>query len=197
MKAIMAEVPSTFTLKTGDSAPAFTLPDPSGKNYSLSDVQGSKGTLVAFVCNHCPFVVHLATQLGDLAREFEGQGINTVAISSNDVENYPQDAPDKMAVFAQESGWDFPYLYDESQEVAHAYSAACTPDFFLFNAEGKLFYAGQFDNSRPRNDESITGDDLRGAMNALLCEGAPVIEAKPATGCNIKWKPGNEPAYFG
>ena len=193
----MAEVPSTFTLKTGDSAPAFTLPDPAGNQHNLTDILGENGTLVAFVCNHCPFVVHLATQLGDLAREYARQGINTVAISSNDVENYPQDSPEKMAIFAQESGWEFPYLYDESQDVAHAYSAACTPDFFLFNGDGKLFYAGQFDNSRPRNNEAIDGSDLRAAMNALLCEGAPVIEAKPATGCNIKWKPGNEPAYFG
>lgn len=192
----MAEVPSTFVLKPGDLAPDFTLPNGSGKLVSLSDQLGEKGTLVAFVCNHCPFVVHLAKELGELAGDVSHLGVNTVAISSNDVQNYPQDSPEKMILFAQQNGWEFPYLYDESQSVAHSYSAACTPDFFLLDGEGKLFYAGQFDPSRPNNSVEVDGSDLRAAVAALVAgEAAP--NAMPATGCNIKWKAGNEPAYFG
>lgn len=193
----MAEVPSTFTLQAGDKAPDFTLPDGSGKEFSLAELLGKKGTLVMFGCNHCPFVIHLAKQVGEMASEMKGWGMNTVVISSNDVENYPQDAPAKMVEFAQEYGWDFPYLYDESQEVAHAYHAACTPDFFLLDADGCLFYAGQYDDSRPKNDLPIDGRDLKLAIRQLIEDGAPILETKPATGCNIKWKLGNEPSYFG
>lgn len=193
----MAEVPSTFTLKAGDKAPEFSLPDGSGQEFTLSQVLGKKGTLVMFACNHCPFVIHLAKQVGEMAAEMKGWGVNVVAISSNDVENYPQDGPEKMVEFAKEYGWDFPYLYDESQEVAHAYSAACTPDFFLLDKEGCVFYAGQYDDSRPKNDLPIDGRDLKLAIRQLLEDGAPILETKPATGCNIKWKAGNEPAYFG
>ena len=193
----MSEVKSTFRLATGDAAPAFTLPDPSGAGHSLDDLAGANGTLVVFACNHCPFVVHLASQIGEFAKEIGGKGVATVAISSNDVENYPADSPEKMAEFAQASGWDFPYLYDESQEVAKAYSAACTPDFFLFDRGRKLYYAGQFDNSRPKNDAAITGADLRAAVEALLAGEAPTENPFPSSGCNIKWKAGNEPPYFG
>lgn len=189
----MAETPSTFMLKPGAAAPAFTLPDPSGQPHRLEEVSGPKGTLIFFACNHCPYVVMLAKLVGRLAGEWKERGIETVAISSNDVENYPQDAPDKMAVFAREHGWDFPYLYDESQEVARAYGAACTPDFFLFDGEGELFYAGQFDDSRPRNGRTSDGADLRAAIDALLSGQAPPVDPRPSTGCNIKWKPGQEP----
>ena len=194
----MALTPSTFILSVGSQAPDFTLPDPkSGASVSLADVSGANGTLVVFACNHCPYVVHLATQLGELATEIAGKAVSTVAISANDVANYPQDSPEKMVQFAEESGWNFPYLYDESQEVARNYSAACTPDFFLFNADGQLYYAGQFDASRPGSDSEITGDDLRDAVDQML-SGEPYADMMvPATGCNIKWKAGNEPSYFG
>jgi peroxiredoxin len=193
----MAEVGSTFTMTAGEKAPDFTLPNGAGLEFSLSASLGKKGTLVMFVCNHCPFVVHLAKQVGAMAAEMQGWGIKTIAISSNDVENYPQDGPEKMLEFAQESGWNFPYLYDESQEVAKSYHAACTPDFFLLDSDGCLFYAGQYDDSRPGNNELIDGRDLKLAIRQLLEDGTPIRDTKPATGCNVKWKPGNEPDYFG
>ncbi|MFC5049970.1 thioredoxin family protein [Rubritalea spongiae] len=193
----MAEVPSTFTLQAGEKAPDFTLTDGCGREYALADVLGEKGTLVIFACNHCPFVIHLAKEVGEMAAEMKAWGVNTVAISSNDVENYPQDAPEMMAEFAKEYGWDFPYLYDESQQVAHDYHAACTPDFFLLDKEGCLFYAGQFDDSRPKNNLPVDGRDLKLAIRQLIEGGTPILDTKPATGCNIKWKPGNEPSYYG
>jgi peroxiredoxin len=192
----MAETPSTFLLGPGDPAPAFELPDPAGERHALSDLLGPRGLLVVFACNHCPYVVHLADRLGELAREWTAAGLASVAISSNDVGNHPQDGPELMAEFAARHGWDFPYLYDETQEVAKAYGAACTPDFFLFDAEGRLFYAGQFDDSRPKNGQAADGRDLAAAVGALLA-GAPAPAARPSTGCNIKWKPGNAPPYFG
>ncbi len=193
----MALVPSTFILSAGAQAPDFSLPEPkSGKQVSLAEVRGEKGTLVVFACNHCPYVVHLAKEMGEFGKEISAQGLGVVAISSNDVENYPQDGPEKMVDFAAESGWDFPYLYDETQEVAHAYKAACTPDFFLFDAEGKLYYAGQFDDSRPGSG-SASGDDLRDAVAKLLAGEDYSESMKPATGCNIKWKSNNAPDYFG
>jgi len=195
----MAEVPSTFILEKGERAPNFSLPfpkNPGGGNVSFDDVRGEEGTLVAFVCNHCPFVVHLAKELGELASEIALKGVSSVAIASNDIEKYPQDGPEKMIEFAEESGWGFPYLFDETQEVAHAYKAACTPDFFLFDGEGCLFYAGQFDFSRPGNG-TPTGDDLRAAVEGLVLGKEAPTDVYPATGCNIKWKPGNEPSYFG
>ena len=165
--------------------------------HSLDRLLGKKGTLVMFACNHCPFVIHLAKEMADFAEEIGATGVNTVAISSNDVENYPQDSPEKMAEFAKQYGWDFPYLYDESQDVALAYGAACTPDFFLFDADLRLFYAGQFDDSRPKNGKPAKGTDLAAAVNALLDDAGSAPPAMPSTGCNIKWKPGNEPPYFG
>ena len=193
----MAEVPSTFRLKPGNAVPSFSLPDWRGESYSLESLRGEHGTLVVFACNHCPFVVHLAGALGRLAEEFAARGIETVAIMSNDVENYPADAPDKMGEFASEYAWHFPYLYDESQEVAKAWGAACTPDFFLLDSAGHLFYAGQFDASRPKNEQPVTGEDLRAAAKALLEGGGSPTDPYPSTGCNIKWRPGNEPPYFG
>lgn len=193
----MAETPSTFILRPGDEAPAFHLPDPSGTLHGHADLAGTRGLLVVFACNHCPYVVHLADRLGELAKIWEADGIGTVAISSNDVGNYPQDSPELMADFARQHDWGFPYLYDESQEVAQAYGAACTPDFFLFDADLRLFYAGQFDDSRPRNGKEADGADLSAAIEALLDGAGAAPAAMPSTGCNIKWKPGNEPPYFG
>lgn len=193
----MSETLSTFSLKPGDAAPDFKLPTPDGSVHDLAGVSGPKGLLVAFVCNHCPYVVHLAGLLGELGRELDSQGVGVVAISSNDIENYPQDRPELMAEFAREQGWDFPYLFDESQEVAKAYGAACTPDFFLFDGNLRLFYAGQIDDTRPRSGEEPDGSDLKAAIAAMFDGRAPIEDPRPSSGCNIKWKPGNEPAYFG
>ena len=193
----MAETPSTFFLKPGDEAPSFELPDGTGKMHRLSEVSGEAGTLVVFACNHCPYVVHLGRELGEFAREVAGKGVATVAISSNDVQNYPADAPAKMVEVAREWGWDFPYLYDETQDVAKAYGAACTPDFLLFDGQGRLYYAGQFDETRPRSGVAATGHDMREAVDGMLGGEAPAASPAPSTGCNIKWKPGSEPAYYG
>lgn len=192
----MAEVLSTFSLRPGDVAPSFSLPDADGKVHSLDGFRGGSGLLVAFVCNHCPFVVHLAAALGDFAREIAADRVATVAISSNDIEKYPADAPEKMKVFAEEWRWEFPYLYDATQEAAKAYGAACTPDFFLFDHELRLYYAGQFDASRPRNGSVPTGEDLRAAVKGMLAGEEPPARPYPSSGCNIKWKSGNEPPYF-
>ncbi len=193
----MAEVPSTFFLKPGSPAPDFSLPDPDGRSHSLAGLlEGKKGLLVAFVCNHCPFVIHLAEAFGSFADRVAADGIATVAINANDTARYPADAPEKMAAFARASGWDFPYLYDESQEVALAYAAACTPDFYLFDGAGRLAYAGQFDDSRPGKGESPTGSDLATAVGDLLSGKGTQEPWYPSSGCNIKWKPGNEPDYF-
>ena len=191
----MALAFSTHELRVGDNAPPFELPDAWGKRHSLRDVAGKEGTLVVFACNHCPFVIHLAKELGELAREISVKGVNTVVINSNDLVNFPQDGPLPMRDFAQEYGWDFPYLIDESQTVAKSYGAACTPDFFLFNAEGHLSYAGQFDGARPGSGENATGDDLRDAAGVMLAGKAPK-KGVPSSGCSIKWKPGNEPRWF-
>ena len=192
----MAEVESTFRLEPGDPAAEFSLSDPRGGEYSFEDVAGDKGTILFFACNHCPYVVHLAKQVGELAEDYVDEGVNTVAIMSNDVENYPADAPNLMGEFADENGWDFPYLYDETQEVALAYSAACTPDFFVFDQDGYLFYAGQFDSSRPGSEDPPSGDDIREALDTLLAGQDLGADPHPAAGCNIKWKAGNEPDYF-
>ncbi len=192
----MSLVLSTFTLELGQRAPQFSLSDSNGISHGLDGIKGTKGTLIAFVCNHCPFVVHLAKQMADVAQQYQPLGINTVAINSNDVANYPQDSPEKMLEFAVKYGWNFPYLYDETQLVAHAYSAACTPDFFLLDGDGSIYYAGQFDDSRPNNKLVIDGIDLKNAMDRILAGKSPKETLIPATGCNIKWKAGNEPSYF-
>ena len=192
----MAEVRSTFSLRRGDSAPGFQLPAADGTVHDLHAVRGLEGLLVVFACNHCPYVIHLAPQLGSLAAEIEAEGVNTVAISSNDIEKYPADAPEHIATFAAEHGWNFPYLFDESQEVAKAYGAACTPDFFLFDRELRLYYAGQFDDSRPKSGQPATGDDLRAAAKSMLAGEEAPARPFPSSGCNIKWKPGSEPPYF-
>ncbi len=192
----MSEVLSTFRLHPGDPAPGFSLPDADGKSVSYNDVAGAKGLLVVFACNHCPFVIHLADVLGEMARQLAGQGIHTVAINPNDTARYPQDGADHMKPFAAAHRWDFPYLIDESQEVAKAYGAACTPDFFLFDGGGKLFYAGQFDDSRPRGGLAPHGGDLREAVRRMLEGEQPLARPYPSSGCNIKWKPGNQPPWW-
>ena len=192
----MSEVLSTFRLQLGVKAPEFQLPDAEGKVWSRESASGPRGLLVVFACNHCPFVVHLADALGSLSREIKELGVNTVAINSNDIEKYPQDGPDLMPGFAASHQWDFPYLLDSSQEVAKAYGAACTPDFFLFDAEGALFYAGQFDDTRPRSGLHAHGGDLREAVRRMLEREEPLARPYPSSGCNIKWKPGNQPAWW-
>jgi len=191
----MVRTPSTM-LPLGTRAPDFALPNVDGRTVTLADAAGPRGTLVMFICNHCPFVKHVADQLAALGREYLPRGIGVVAISSNDVSSHPADSPEQMVHEAEDRGYVFPYLYDETQEVAHAYHAACTPDFFLFDGDRKLAYRGQLDSSRPGNDVPVTGADLRAAIDAILA-GRPVpAEQRPSLGCNIKWKPGNEPAYF-
>mgnify|MGYP000005585344 CR=1 FL=1 len=192
----MAEVQSTFNLKLGEIAPEFNLNDGAGNEHTLSKIKGHQGTLVIFACNHCPFVLHLGDAISELAKEIQPQGINTVAINSNDIENYPADSPDKMLEFANEYDWDFPYLYDPTQEVAKSYSAACTPDFYLLDADNKLVYLGQFDESRPNNGKPVNGTDIKAAIHALLSGKSPLDNQLPSSGCNIKWKPGQKPSYF-
>ena len=191
----MAETPSTM-LPLGTRAPDFRLPDPRGEIVSRSDFAAAPGLLVMFICNHCPFVKHIRTDLARFAAEYMERGLAVVAISSNDVASYPDDGPAKMAEEAARFGYRFPYLYDETQDVAKAYRAACTPDFFLFDRDRKLVYRGQFDASRPGNGIPVTGADLRAASDAVLT-GQPVpAEQRPSIGCNIKWKSGAQPDYF-
>ncbi|GIW41874.1 MAG: thioredoxin family protein [Candidatus Binatia bacterium] len=187
----MAQTPSKM-VPLGTPAPPFRLPNIDGRMVSLEDFRG-KPLLVMFICNHCPFVQHIRHALAEFGREYQGKGLGIVAINSNDVSAYPDDSPEKMAEEARKVGYTFPYLFDETQEVAKAYGAACTPDFFLYDASHKLVYRGQFDSSRPSNGIPVTGEDLRAAADAVL-EGRPVPQdQKPSIGCNIKWKPGNEP----
>ena len=193
----MAETPSTM-LPLGTNMPPFALTDAvSGKTVTDGGAAGTKGTLVMFICNHCPFVKHVMKELGRVAGDYVPKGIGVVAINANDVDEYPQDGPDKMKELAQSEGWRFPFLFDDTQKVAQAYRAACTPDFFLFDAEARLVYRGQLDESRPSNKIPVTGKDLRAALDSLLAGKPPLEEQKPSIGCNIKWKPGNEPPYFG
>ena len=184
----MADTPSKM-VPLGMIAPDFVLPDTiSGENKSLTDLKSEKATVIMFICNHCPFVKHVQQHLVRLAREYQAKGISFVAISSNDVEKYPDDSPQRMKEVAQELGYPFPYLYDESQEVARAYDAACTPDFYVFDKNLKLVYRGQMDASRPGNNIPVTGKDLREALDNIL-QGKPVSEdQRPSIGCNIKWK---------
>ena len=177
------------SLPLGTVAPKFKLQDTNSSfEYSHDDLKGAKGTLVLFICNHCPFVVHVIDEMVRIANDYRVQGLGIIAISSNDVANYPQDAPELMTEFAFKHKIDFPYLYDESQEVAKAYDAACTPDIFLFDAQDKLFYHGQLDDSRPGNGIPISGTDLRSAIDALIYNRTLASPQKPSMGCNIKWK---------
>ena len=190
--AIMVATPSTMK-SLGTPVPEFSLPDPQGNVVRLDDFADAKALLVMFICNHCPFVKHIAGGLAALGRDYRKRGVAIVAISSNDTEKYPDDAPAAMAEEVVNRGYTFPYLFDESQEVAKAFGAACTPDFFLYDGDRKLVYRGQLDDSRPDSPVPVTGADLRAALDAVLA-GRPVPEdQKPSIGCNIKWKPGNEP----
>jgi peroxiredoxin len=191
----MVAVNSTM-LPLGTKAPDFKLPDTSGKQVSLSQFTSAAALLVAFICNHCPYVKHIRSGLAQLARDYLPRKVAIVAISSNDIVNYPADSPARMAEEAKSAGYLFPYLFDETQSVAKAYRAACTPDLYLFDQTQRLVYRGQFDDSRPGNGIPVSGKDLRLALDAIL-SGKPLpAEQKPSIGCNIKWKPGNEPDYF-
>ena len=191
----MVAVNSTM-LPLGTQAPDFRLPDPSGKPFSPADFKGAPALLIIFMCNHCPYVKHIRDGLARLARDYQPGGVAVVGINSNDVANYPADSPARMAEEAASAGYIFPYLYDETQAVAKSYHAACTPDLYLFDKDHRLVYRGQFDASRPGNGVPVTGKDLRAALDAVL-ENKPVApNQKPSIGCNIKWKPGNEPEYF-
>lgn len=191
----MVRTASTM-LPLGSPAPDFSLPNVDGKTVSLADFQGKNGLLVVFMCNHCPFVIHVRPQLAAFAKEYSAKGLGIVGISSNDVTEYPQDGPEAMKTEHASAGYVFPYLYDATQSVAKAYRAACTPDFFLFDRDHRLVYRGQFDSSRPKTDIPVTGSDLRAAADALLA-GMPIVaDQMPSIGCNIKWKAGSEPDYF-
>ncbi len=181
----------------GTVAPDFSLPDPSGKLYTLNDFSEAKALLVIFMCNHCPFVIHLRKALSSFAREYQDRGLAVVGINANDIRTHPDDSPAMMGKEIKLAGYTFPYLFDESQQTAIAYRAACTPDFFLYNGDRKLVYRGQFDGSRPGNNVPITGIDLRTAVDALLAGQAIPDEQRPSMGCNIKWRPGNEPENEG
>lgn len=191
----MARVASTM-LPLGTLAPDFQLPDVFGETISLATMKGKQGLLVMFICKHCPFVKHVEAQLAQIGKDYKDKNLGIVAISANDASNYPDDAPDQLQAMAKELGFTFPLCYDETQETAKAYTAACTPDFFLFDGNRSLVYRGQLDDSRPGNDKPVTGQDLRNAIDAVLA-GKPISDIqKPSIGCNIKWKPGNAPAYF-
>jgi len=192
----VAKTASTM-LALGTPAPDFTLPDPAtGGVVSLADFDGAPALLVMVLSNHCPFVKHIADELAVFGREYQARGLAMVAINSNDVDLYPDDHPDRMVEEVALRGYPFPYLFDESQEIAKAYEAACTPDFFLFDADRRLVYRGQFDASRPSLPHPVTGADLRSACDAVLGGEAPPEAQVPSIGCNIKWKPGNAPAWF-
>lgn len=185
----MAATPTT-QIELGFKAPEFSLPDTvSGQTLSFDQVKGEMGTLVMFICNHCPFVVHVIDQLALMVTDYASKGIRLVAISSNDVVNYPQDGPELMKEFAQQNGFTFPYLYDESQEVAKQYDAACTPDFSVFNGEGECVYRGQMDDSRPGNGKAVDGHSIRAVFDQLIAgQDVPSENQLPSIGCNIKWK---------
>ena len=193
----MALTPSTMTMPLGAKAPAFSLPNVDGRTVSLADFAGAPATVVMFICNHCPYVKHVAAGLAQFGRDYQPRKVAIVGINSNDVATHPGDSPDQMVHEAESRGYTFPYLFDETQEVAKAYHAACTPDFFLFDKDQKLVYRGQLDASRPDSGIPVTGKDLRAAVDAVLA-GKPVpADQKPSIGCNIKWRAGNEPRYFG
>ncbi len=184
----MARTPSNM-MPLGTKAPDFNLPDAvSGKMIGLNEIKSGKATVVMFICNHCPFVKHVDSGIVELANDYQSRGVSFVAISSNDVENYPQDSPELMKVEAEKVGYSFPYLYDETQEVAKAYDAACTPDFYIFDSELNCAYRGQLDGSRPGNDVPVTGKDMRAALDDILSGREVTFNQIPSLGCNIKWK---------
>jgi peroxiredoxin len=192
----MVLTPSTM-LPLGTKAPDFSLVNVDGRTVKLADLRQAPALLVIFMCNHCPYVKHVARELATLTSEYQAKGVAVVGINSNDVANYPADSPEQMAAEVKQRGYTFPYLYDETQEVAIAYRAACTPDFYVFDGEQKLVYRGQMDASRPDSGIPVTGADLRAALDAVLAGKKPAAEQRPSIGCNIKWKPGGAPDYFG
>ncbi len=191
----MAQTLSTM-LALGSPAPDFSLPDTNGRIVSLKDFSAAPALLVMFLCNHCPYVKHIQAGMTQMAKDFQARGVAVAGISANDAVMYPDDSPEKMALEARQAGYTFPYLYDESQTVAQAYRAACTPDFFLFDQARKLVYRGQMDAARRRNPIPVTGETLRQAVDQLLAGQPITVEQIPSLGCNIKWKPGKEPDYF-
>ena len=191
----MARTPSTM-LELGTQAPSFSLQDTQGHTVELAQFKGKDGLLVAFICNHCPFVLHLCDAFAELAKTYQAKNLGVVAINANDADKYPADSLENMVKEVERVGYTFPYLYDPDQSVAKAYRAACTPDFFLFDPSFKLVYRGQFDDSRPGNDLPVTGQDMTAAVEALLSGNPISSDQKASLGCNIKWKPGNEPDYF-
>jgi peroxiredoxin len=192
----MVAVTSTM-LPLGTPAPDFKLPDPAGEVHALDDFVGAPALVVAFICNHCPYVKHIREKLADVTGAMLDRGVAVVGINSNDPDAYPDDAPAAMAAEAKRYGYRFPYLVDADQEVAKAYRAACTPDFYVFDADRRLAYRGQFDDSRPSNGKPVTGDDLLAAVEAVLAAKPVPEDQHPSMGCNIKWKPGNAPEWFG
>ena len=193
----MVRTPSTMA-PLGTLAPPFSLTDVrTGRTVSRDDLRGGDGLLVAFICNHCPYVKHIRFALGEFGRDYGPRGLGIAAISSNDPVAYPDDAPERMKEEAETAGYTFPYCFDETQEVAKVYRAACTPDLFLYDRDLRLAYRGQFDETRPNSGHTPTGKDLRAAADAVLAGHAPPADQIPSIGCNIKWKPGNEPDWFG
>jgi peroxiredoxin len=192
----MVLVASTM-LELGTRAPDFSLQDVvTGESVTPQSARKAKGLLVMFICRHCPYVRHIEQELAQLGRDYADKEIGIVAISSNEIQNYPDDAPESLVEQAEQVGFNFPYCFDETQAVAKAYTAACTPDLFLFDGNLELVYRGQLDDSRPGNDKPVTGRDLRTALDAVLADRPVTTDQMPSAGCNIKWKPGNEPAYF-
>jgi peroxiredoxin len=192
----MPETPSTM-LDLGTQMPPFSLPDFNGKVVSDADIaKGAKAVLVAFICNHCPFVRHIRGEFAKFVKEYDAKGLKVVAIASNSVQEYPEDGPAGMKEEATTVGYSFPYLFDYTQGVAKAFNAACTPDFFLFDGKGRLAYRGQFDGSRPKNNVPVNGADMRAAVDAVLAGRNASDSQRASMGCNIKWYPGNEPQYF-
>jgi len=195
MLGVMPATPSTM-LPLGTTVPSFSLPDLDGRTVSSEDFRTAPGLLVAFLCHHCPYVRHMRQEFAAFAKEYRERGLAIVGIASNDTDAHPEDGPAGMKEEAAAAGYTFPYLFDESQGVAKAFRAACTPDLFLFDREGRLAYRGQFDGSRPGNGQPVTGADLRAAAEAVLAGDPVPADQKASIGCNIKWKPGNEPDYF-
>ena len=192
----MVRTASTM-LPLGTKAPDFCLMNIDGREVARDDLAGAPALLVVFMCNHCPFVIHVAGELARLSHEYMARGVAVVGVNSNDVSKHPADSPERMVAEAEMRGYEFPYLYDETQEMAHAYHAACTPDFFLFDGSQRLVYRGQLDDSRPDSGIPVTGKDLRAALDAVLAGNEVPESQRPSLGCNIKWKPGNEPDYIG
>ncbi|MBZ0257946.1 thioredoxin family protein [bacterium] len=183
-------------LPLGTLMPDFSLQDTGGETVSAGDFLDAKAVLVMFICNHCPYVIHVRDEVKRLAEEYQAKGVAVIGICSNSIQTHPQDGPDKMKEEKAAVGYTFPYLYDDSQEVAKTFHAACTPDFFVFDKDQKLTYRGQLDDSRPGNDLAVTGADLRAALDAALAGSEPLEDQRPSAGCNIKWHPGAEPEYF-